>query len=475
LRVMARRCFEFIDRHGWDLGLEEVVEWHAEEFGELFPELQDNVEDVKDIVRHEEEKYEEMKEEAERELEGVESVGAEQLVELYDSKGITPEMLERRGIDVEVPSNFYQVVAERHEGEGVEEEEDRELIVGIAEEITERRRVQERNQRLLEILEATPEYIGTAEPDGRVIYLNQTFCERFGIDSDEDFSAHTIGDFHPEDEHEHVMNEVIPEARENGLWQGETTLKTPDGELIPVSQILIAHYDSDQDVDYYSTMMRDITDIKRTQKKLEKSLEEKEMLLSEVHHRVKNNLQLITSLLRMQLRQLDDDQSPDALLESKDRIQSIALLHETLYQSSDLARADFPRYMRRLVQNLKNSHQQRRSNVRVDLNVQVDSLELEKAIPSGLICNEAVSNAFEHAFGGRDGVIEIEMTRSGGSISLMIKDNGVGLGNGNGSNPEKSDSFGLKLIRELACNQLNGTFSVSGSSGTEIHVEFPLE
>ncbi|MDY6776757.1 MAG: alanine--tRNA ligase [Candidatus Nanohaloarchaea archaeon] len=121
LRVMARRCFEFIGRYDWDLNLEEVVEWQAEEFGELYPELQENVEDVKEIVRHEREKYEEMKEEAERTLEGVEKVGVERLVELYDSKGITPEMLERHGIEVDVPSNFYQRVSERH-GETVEEE-----------------------------------------------------------------------------------------------------------------------------------------------------------------------------------------------------------------------------------------------------------------------------------------------------------------------------------------------------------------
>ncbi|MFB6265668.1 MAG: alanine--tRNA ligase-related protein, partial [Candidatus Nanohaloarchaea archaeon] len=120
LRVMARRCFQFIDDHGWDLDLEEVVEWHADEFGELYPELEENVGDVKEIIRHEEEKYREMKEEAERLMEDLEDVSEDDLVELYDSKGITPEMLERHGVDVEVPPNFYQRVAERH-SEGEEE------------------------------------------------------------------------------------------------------------------------------------------------------------------------------------------------------------------------------------------------------------------------------------------------------------------------------------------------------------------
>ncbi|MDY6761459.1 MAG: alanine--tRNA ligase [Candidatus Nanohaloarchaea archaeon] len=126
LRVMARRCFEFIDRHGWDLELADVVKWHADEFGELYPELHENVDDVQDIVRHEREKYEAMKQEAEHIIADLdEDISAERLVEMYDSNGITPEMLQRHGIDVDVPSDFYQQVADRHsedDGDGKAEE-----------------------------------------------------------------------------------------------------------------------------------------------------------------------------------------------------------------------------------------------------------------------------------------------------------------------------------------------------------------
>ncbi|MDY6769954.1 MAG: alanine--tRNA ligase [Candidatus Nanohaloarchaea archaeon] len=124
LRVMARRCFEFIDRHDWDIDLAEVAGWHAEEFGGLYPELRENVEDVQDIIRHEREKYDEMREEAASAIEGMEHVGGERLIELYDSRGITPEMLERHGVAVDVPADFYQRVAERHGGDGDEREED---------------------------------------------------------------------------------------------------------------------------------------------------------------------------------------------------------------------------------------------------------------------------------------------------------------------------------------------------------------
>lgn len=134
LRVMARRCFQFIEQHDWDLELEEVLDWHAEEFGELYPEIKENIEDIKDIVRYEEEKYLEMKEEAKRIIEDVGDVSQDELVELYDSKGITPEMLHRHGVEVKVPSNFYQMVAERHsEEDRVEKKEEEYDIEGLEE------------------------------------------------------------------------------------------------------------------------------------------------------------------------------------------------------------------------------------------------------------------------------------------------------------------------------------------------------
>ncbi|MDY6765821.1 MAG: alanine--tRNA ligase, partial [Candidatus Nanohaloarchaea archaeon] len=131
LRVMARRCFEFIDRHGWDIDLAEVVAWHADEFGELYPELQDNVEEVQAIIRHERDKYEEMQAEAEQIIQGLDdAIEPGQLVELYDSHGITPEMLQRHGVDIDVPPDFYQQVAERHGDPAREADEDDQVPVG---------------------------------------------------------------------------------------------------------------------------------------------------------------------------------------------------------------------------------------------------------------------------------------------------------------------------------------------------------
>lgn len=129
LRVMARRCFEFIDRYNWNVALEDVLEWHADEFGALYPELQENVSDIKRIVRHERQKYEQMKDDAGRIIEDLgDDVATETLVELYDSHGITPDMLQRHGVDVDVPQNFYKLVAERHADENGEDAEEIERV-----------------------------------------------------------------------------------------------------------------------------------------------------------------------------------------------------------------------------------------------------------------------------------------------------------------------------------------------------------
>ncbi len=126
LRVMARRCFEFIDRYDWDLGLTEVLEWHADEFGALYPEIRENLDDIKRIMRHEEKKYEQTTAEAKRIIQDLDEddLSTERLIELYDSQGITPDMLQRHGVDVDVPQNFYALVSERHEDEDATPEED---------------------------------------------------------------------------------------------------------------------------------------------------------------------------------------------------------------------------------------------------------------------------------------------------------------------------------------------------------------
>jgi len=220
--------------------------------------------------------------------------------------------------------------------------------------------------------------------------------------------------------------------------------------------------------------LRDITARQRAEEQIRASLGEKETLLKEIHHRVKNNLQLITSLLSMQARRIEDAKALDVLADSQSRVHSMALVHERLYNSDSLAEIDFETYVRMLVNDLLPSYSQHPEAIRVDLNIKEISLDLDLAVPCGLIVNELVTNALKHAFPNRrEGGIRVDFTRSDGVFVLAVRDDGMGL-------PEEVDlnrtpSLGLRLVRILT-EQLEGEIEFhSGRQGTEVAITFPAQ
>jgi PAS domain S-box-containing protein len=216
----------------------------------------------------------------------------------------------------------------------------------------------------------------------------------------------------------------------------------------------------------------DITDRKQAEELIKASLREKEILLQEVHHRVKNNLQIISSLLRMQSRHAPDGGATDALRDSETRVRSMALVHQALHQSQDLARIDFAGYVRSLIRYLETSYHAQPSDVAISIDVDDISLSIDTAIPCGLVVNELVSNALKHAFpDGRAGEIRIECRiESGGQCRLMVADNGIGF-------PEDLDfpgtaSLGLQLVSGLV-SQLDGTVELSRGPGATFLITLP--
>ena len=174
---------------------------------------------------------------------------------------------------------------------------------------------------------------------------------------------------------------------------------------------------------------RDITDRKKAEDKIKKSLAEKEMLLKEIHHRVKNNLQIISSLLDLQERYVKEDPTAVSVLqESQNRVLSMAMIHEMLYQSDDLNHINFSGYIKNLISKLFHSYSVN-SHVIPLINVEPVFLNIETAIPMGLIINEIVSNSLKYAFPlGEQGKITIDLHPSGKGYELQISDNGVGIG-----------------------------------------------
>jgi two-component sensor histidine kinase len=201
------------------------------------------------------------------------------------------------------------------------------------------------------------------------------------------------------------------------------------------------------------------------------SLREKEILLREIHHRVKNNMQILTSLLRLQTRQADSQELREVLQESEARIRSMGLLHEKLYQSESVSVIDMHGYLRTLTGELTRMNTPRGTRREIKLNVHGVGMGLDTALPCGLIITELVTNALKYAFPSRDeGIIYVSLgALADGSFQLVVWDNGIGMDENFDIN--KASSLGMRLVRMLT-DQLNGSLAFDCSRGTRITVTF---
>ncbi len=229
-------------------------------------------------------------------------------------------------------------------------------------------------------------------------------------------------------------------------------------------------FDSEENIAQVIIYCRDITERKRIEEQIKASLEEKGMLLREIHHRVKNNLQVISSLLKLHSGDKGDKQYIEMLKDSQNRIKSMALIHEELYKSKDLANIDFDDYIKNLAKSLFRSYGISNGRIALKIDVEEVSLGIDTAIPCGLIINELISNSLKHAFpDDREGEIKIVLRLTDeDEIELTVSDNGVGI-------PEdldfkKTESIGLKLVTNLAEKQLHGVVKLNQSKGTEFQI-----
>lgn len=216
---------------------------------------------------------------------------------------------------------------------------------------------------------------------------------------------------------------------------------------------------------------------KKTEEKIKSSLKEKEVLLKEIHHRVKNNLQIISSLLNLQADKIDDENSKEKYIESIGRIRSMAIIHELLYRSKNLSTIKIKDYLSELVSFISQTYNIRNTiKVELTVNIKNNNFDINKAIPCGIIINELLSNAFKYAFKGRKGgKICIELSHQHGHknfFSLKVSDNGIGF-------PKKTDfnspsTLGLQLVHSLA-HQLDGKIEVENKEGSMFNISFPVD
>jgi two-component sensor histidine kinase len=223
-----------------------------------------------------------------------------------------------------------------------------------------------------------------------------------------------------------------------------------------------------------------VDEMKKAEEQIRATLAEKEVLLKEIHHRVKNNLQVISSLLRLESTHIKDKQGVEIFKESWNRVQSMAMIHEILYQSKDLGRIDFAEYTRNLAGNLLRSYAIYPDNVTLDIDVGDVFLGIDAAIPCGLIINELVSNCLKHAFPeGKKGKIRLAFRsdrdlpmgnmKAGKELTLTVSDNGAGFPKD--VDFQNVDTLGLQLVITLV-KQLKGTIELDRSGGTEFKITF---
>ncbi|NRA12087.1 MAG: PAS domain S-box protein [Crocinitomicaceae bacterium] len=244
----------------------------------------------------------------------------------------------------------------------------------------------------------------------------------------------------------HLFENLLPTKDGRKVWTQWTNTRTADGLLVGIAQ--------------------DITEKKELEQKLIRKIHENELLLKEMHHRVKNNLQIITSLLNLQFNGIEDKQVIEAIAKSKDRINSMALLHTKLYQSGNLASINFGEYLSELTSSIEASYCD--NNIKCLVKHSQIFFNIDLSINLGLIITELLTNAYKHAFKGRmEGEIQVEITNKVGKLELIVADNGIGITD----DIKSTQSLGLEIVLALT-EQINGTMDIVSDGGLKYVITF---
>ncbi|HNB54602.1 MAG TPA: histidine kinase dimerization/phosphoacceptor domain -containing protein, partial [Anaerolineales bacterium] len=251
----------------------------------------------------------------------------------------------------------------------------------------------------------------------------------------------------------------------------ERRLVTHQGNIRNFEITTTVIYESEnQKPRFIQAVLRDITDRKIAEKQLQISLQEKEILLKEIHHRVKNNLQVISSLLYLQAQKIKDENLLELFRESQNRVAAMALVHEQLYQSNNFAQVNFGTYLHTLITSLFESYGAEERQIKLALEADDSTLDVHMAIPCGLLVSEIVSNALKYAFPtDNPGQITVQFGKTGQTYHLLVQDNGIGLPHPHLMRP---GSLGLQLIDRLVA-QISGTLKRTSPPGTTYSIQFP--
>ncbi len=346
-----------------------------------------------------------------------------------------------------------------------------ERLALLNQELTEaERRLRTANDNFYHILRTNPLAVIIARVhDGMIIEVSESCLDLFGYTRGEIIGKRSVelGMWHTPAQREEIIRKLQMRQAVRNI---DVEIVTKSGEkrwgLLFADLVEVEHSEEK----CLLSIFYDITDKKRNEEAMKSSLREKETLLKEIHHRVKNNLQVISSLLNLQLRFIREERDIELFKESRDRVRSMALIHERLYQSGDFSRVDFEKYIRDICSHLYRVYNGDLDSINVIMDVRDVYLDIDDAIPCGLIINELVSNAFKHAFKGmKNGRLTVRFNSEGALYTLVVRDNGCGMPADRAW--EKFDTLGLHLINMLV-TQLHGTLTISPENGSEFKITF---
>jgi len=315
-------------------------------------------------------------------------------------------------------------------------------------------------------------YIGIARiaKIGRFLLVNERLCEMLGYSANELYKLTFYDLTLPVEVEESLKNWDSLLSGEVENFSREQTYIHKNGDRINTNVTVSLVRDTKGNPNYYVAVFEDITERKAQELELKESLVEKEVLLKEVHHRVKNNMQVISSIINLQSAYIKDPEALQMLKESQDRIKSMSLVHESLYQSKTLSSVNFTEYVTNISKNLYYSYVRPTGGIQLHFNTEDVSLNLDTSIPCGLIINELLSNAMKYAFIDKEeGAVTVGLKKTGDEIELSVSDDGVGIPQG--FVIEESDSLGLQLVSTLVM-QIRGKLEIRTEKGTTFTIRF---